>query len=324
MPEVKLDIPSNSRFASSLNEIDMAMREALIYQMRIADPRTKSRSPKDVATEEENNWLWDKSRVFHVDDLTTEEVFDTYLLRKNINDEKNTDVSYPLLAFHQDDIETVFWGKGQRFAQWDVNIEPSENTWEVGEEVAIIKPGKYRGYRAYIDSVNEVSKTLYFSLQLNGNVIKEQNSFGKMEPVYFTKNDLKPISEKKGSQFRAKAITCKYSCIILADNRDELQYIRDHYMLRVADFKGIWWRYNSPTIQGEENQIFTVFDIPNIERYPSSTDKLKGHGYIYGAAFRVDTWATLTDTPIPQDIIETIRMNLHVERDGRVNRIVVS
>lgn len=324
MPEIKLDIPSNSRFSSSLNEIDLCMREVLIHQMRLADPRTKSRSPKDVATEETNDWLWDKSRVFHVDELSTEEVFDTYLLRKNINGETNTDVSYPLLAYHQDDIDTVFWGKGQRYAQWDVNIEPSENTWEVGEEVAIIKMGKYRGYRAYINEIKDINNTLYFSLKLNDNVITESNNFGKKEPVYFTKNDLKPISEKKGAQFRAKAITCKYSAVILTDNRDELQYIRDHYMLRVADFKGIWWKYNSPTINSEENQIFTVFDIPNIERYPASKDKLKGQGYIYGAGFRIDTWATLTDTPIPQDIIETIRMNLHVERDGRVNRIVVN
>ena len=73
-----------------------------------------------------------------------------------------------------------------------------------------------------------------------------------------------------------------------------------------------------------ENQIFTVFDIPNIGKYPTSQDKLKGIGYIYGITFNTHIWGCLTDEPLPQGWIDTIRMNIEVEREGRVNRIVIN
>ena len=41
MPDITLNIPSNSKFHSSLNEIDLAMGAVLLNQMRIADPRNK-------------------------------------------------------------------------------------------------------------------------------------------------------------------------------------------------------------------------------------------------------------------------------------------
>ena len=85
MPDITLNIPSNSKFHSSLNEIDLAMGAVLLNQMRIADPRNKLGLQDVLATEEKNDWLWDYSRVFQVDELTTEEIFNTYLLRKNIN-----------------------------------------------------------------------------------------------------------------------------------------------------------------------------------------------------------------------------------------------
>ena len=83
MPDITLDIPSNTKFHSSLNEIDIAMKSILIEQMRVADPRDKSKLQKNLADPEKNNWLWDKTRVFQVDEMTTEEIFDVYLLRKN-------------------------------------------------------------------------------------------------------------------------------------------------------------------------------------------------------------------------------------------------
>ena len=103
MPIIDLKIPSNSRFHSSLNEIDLAMKQIFLHVMRIADPRDKS-GIQDNITEEENNYLWDDSRVFQVDELDTEEIFNTYLLRKKINNTKGVDISYPLLAYLQNDI----------------------------------------------------------------------------------------------------------------------------------------------------------------------------------------------------------------------------
>ena len=71
MPDIILDIPSNTKFNSSLNEIDIAFKSILIEQMRIADPRDKSKEQKSLGTAEKNNWLWDKTRVFQVDEMTT-------------------------------------------------------------------------------------------------------------------------------------------------------------------------------------------------------------------------------------------------------------
>ena len=55
-----------------------------------------------------------------------------------------------------------------------------------------------------------------------------------------------------------------------------------------------------------------------------SKEKIHGKGFIYGVTFIVDIWTMLADKPLPQGIIEQIRMNLHVEGDGRVNRIVIT
>lgn len=326
MPDITLDIPSNSRFHSSLNEIDIAMKSILINQMRVADPRDKSREQNNLADSEKDNWLWDKTRVFQVDELTTEEIFDTYLLRKNINDEKNTDVSYPLLGYMQQDIDTVFWGTGNRDKQWFFEIPHDDSDWEVGDHVVIATMGnKYRGLSGEIDKIKEENNQILCSITINGRPITKEpfDYINDNTRVWFPLSDLRIAGEKTAKVFKGKAITCKYTAVILCDNKDELQYIRDKLMLRVWDAK-IWWKYKSPTIDNNENQIFTVFDIPNIERYPVSKDKLKGEGFIYGTAFNINVWAALTDEPLPNKLIENIRMHIKVENDGRENRIIIN
>lgn len=325
MPDITLDIPNNSRFHSSLNEIDLCMREVLIHQMRVADPRNLSRKQNEFGSDEKNDWLWDKTRVFQVDDLTTEEIFDTYLLRKNINGEKNTDVSYPLLGFIQNDIDSVYWGTGNRMKQWEFETPYKPDDFEVGDKVVIATMDKYRGLSGEVAEIKNADSQVYCTVSVNGKVLTKQpfDYVNNKTKVWFPTKDLRLAGEKSPKTFKGKAITCTYTAVILADNRDELQYIRDKLMLRVWDAK-IWWKYKSPTIDNYENQIFTVFDIPNIERYPSSTDKLKGQGWIYGTAFNVNVWAAITDEPIPESLIETIRMNITVENDGRTNRIIIN
>ena len=324
MPDIVLDIPSNSRFHSSLNEIDIAMKSILLHQIRIADPRNKSREQNNIA-KEENEFLWDKSRVFFVDDLTTEEIFDTYLLRKNVNNQKDVDISYPILAYTQEDIESVFWGTGNRDAQWEFEIPYSPKDLKIGQEIIIKTFDKYRGMSGTIADIKQENDIFLFSVSKNGRIL----STDPFEPanskttIWFTEDQIKPINDGNTSIFKGKAITGKYSAVILADNRDEIQYIRDKLMLRVWDAK-IWWKYASPTILNNENQIFTVFDIPNIEKYPKSAEKLKDHGYIYGTAFNINIWACITDEPLPTALIETIRMNLTVKNDGRTNRIIIN
>ena len=56
MPEITLHIPSNSKFHSSLNEVDLAMREILLNQMRIADPRNKLGIHDIEADPAKNDW----------------------------------------------------------------------------------------------------------------------------------------------------------------------------------------------------------------------------------------------------------------------------
>lgn len=323
MPEITLNIPSNSRFHSSLNEIDLAMNAILLKMMRLADPRSILGIQDVNADETKDDWLWDYSRVFQVDELSTEEIFNTYLLRKNINNKKGTDVLFPLCAFKQEDVETVFWGTGNRFRQWNFEIPSPPESWEKGDTVFITAPLKYRALQGEIYDTKAENGTLYCSIIINGRVITEPGQYKKPEVVWFPVEDLRPTGNKIPHTYKAKAITGTYSVVILCDNKDELQYIRDKYFLRVTD-ANIWFTYASPTLNGSENQIYTVFDRANIERYPSSADKLKGQGYIYGSSFVVHYWGCLADTPLPQSLIEMIRMNIHVEKDGPTNRIVIN
>lgn len=322
MPDIKLELPKNSKFHSSLNEIDMVMGKILLEQMRIADPRSKLRKQDISANPTKNDWLWDESRTFQVDELTTEEIFDTYLLRMKINNKKGVDVSYPLLAYLQNDIETVFWGTGNRYKQNYFDIPAEPESWEVGDSVVILEPFKYRGTKAIIQEVRTVGSSLKCVLSLN-DVIITQKIKNKKEPILFDVSSLRQTGDKTPERYKAKAITGTYTAVILVDNRDEAQYIRDKFILRCSDAR-IWFSFNSPTINNAKNQIFTVFNIPNLQRYPASKDKLKGEGFIYGVAFDINYWACLTDTPLPQSLIETIRMNIHVEGDGRTNRIVIN
>lgn len=318
MALIKLDIPKNSRFKSSINEHNIAMKSILLNQMRLADPRSKL-GKQDISAENEDEYLWDKTRIFEVDDLTTEDIFDTYLLRKEINGLKGTDITYPLLAYKEEDVETVFWGTGNRAHQHYLETDDVLKVWEVGDSVAIVYPEKYRGFKGYINSIEQEG----YTVRMGADIIYDTIGT-KLIPHIFKKEDLRMLEESKlQSTFKAKGIVTKYNCVVLTDNRDELQYIRDHYMLRIADHH-IWWEYESPVLNNSLNNIFTVFGIPNIERYPTSSDKSKGKGYIYGSAFTVNTWAVLTDTPIPTSIIESIRLSITVEPDGRDNRIIIN
>ena len=323
MPDIVLHEPANSRFHSSLGEIDLAAREILLNQMRIADPRDITGEPTNFVEETHREYLWDYSRVFQVDNLDTDDIFDTYLLRKQVNNQTNTDVSYPLLAFKQEDIETVFWVTVNRVHQHYIELPAENSDWEVNDEVVITEMGKYRGLHAFIFEIKNDVDQIYCKLTINGQILQEDLIGGKHQDKWFNTVDLRLVGEKLKKIYKAKAITGKYTAVVLCDNRDEIQYIRDHFILRCADGQ-IWHRYASPTLGGAENQIFTVFGIPNIERYPAAKDKLKGRGYIYGSAFKIDYWAALTDTPLPQGIIEAIRLNLHVEKDGLINRIVIN
>ena len=312
MPTVILDIPNNSKFDSSLNEIDLAMKQILLKEMRLADPR--DRLGKINSQGKNDNWYWTDDSVFQVDELTIENIFDTWLLR---NSKKLVDVQYPLLAFKQEDINTVFWGTGNRYNQWELTIPTAYDTYQVGDEVIIKFPFKYRGYHAEIAEIFPTKNNC--TLLLNGTLIKDLNK----KPVYFNLENLVQTGTKQSSVYKAKPITGTYHAVILVSNRDEAQYIRDKFILRCSD-ANIWFKYSSPTLNGAENQIFTVFEIPNLEMYPTNTDKLKGKGYIYGVGFVINIWAALTDTPLPSSVIEAIRLNLQVDREDHINRIVIN
>lgn len=325
MPDINLNIPSNSRFHSTMNEIDLAMKQILLSVIRTADPRDFTREQNNIAKKEED-YLWDESRVFQVDDLDTVEIFNTYLLRKKINKDKGVDISYPLLGFVQKDIDTVFWGTGNRYHQWYFDIPANPTEIEEGDNVIIAERGKYFGIKGQIGKLTkEINNSLAYSITVNGKPISEKNQFTHKEEIkYFLVEDLRFTDpDRIPYRYKAKAITGKYMAVVLCDTKDEAQYLRDKFILRCADAK-IWWKYKSPTINNSENQLFTVFGIPNLDRYPSSEDKLKGQGYIYGIAFEIEYWGCLTDEPLPSGYIEAIRMNVHVENVNGVNRIVIS
>lgn len=323
MPTINLNIPQNSKFHSSLNEIDLAMREIYLKMMRIADPRSLIGKQDTLATPEKDDYLWNKTRVFQVDAMDTEEIFNTFLLRQKINHQNNINISYPILAFKENSIEDVFWGTGNRYHQWHLDILPSANEYTAGTEVVIKFPMRYRGKHGLIKKVTSNENRLTFVLSsLDGKIIPKDISHPNI-PYLFSEDEITFIDNNAPQTYKAKPITATYETVILCDNRDEIQYLRDQFILKCTD-ANIWFKYKSPTLNGNENQIFTVFDIPNIESYPAASDKLKGKGYIYGTAFKTHVWACLTDKPIPNNTIESIRMKIKVENVDKTHRIVIS
>lgn len=321
MPTINLNIPTNSRFHSSLNEVDLAVREALIHCMRKADPRDKSGKQDNIA-KNENEFLWDHSRVFLTDDLNTKEIMDTFLLRKKINNEENTDFSFPVLAFKEQSIETVFWGTGNRYAQNYIEIPSETKDFEIGDEVIIKRHGPYFSQTATIQNITTSLTEQLYNLSINGKIIQERLPNLKYKNIDFHQQDLKLAGPKIAKVYKAKGIKSTYECAILTDNKDELQYIRDRYLLKIAD-SNIWFIYYSPTINSN-NQIYTVFEIPNIDKYPSNEDRLNGEGWIYGSAFKINVWAALTDEPIDANYIEQIRLTIEDEAKSFYNRHIIS
>ena len=317
MPDITLNIPNNSRFSSSLNEIDLAIREIFLTEMRIADPRDKTHKQINI-TDQDASFLWERDRVFQVDEMTTEDIFDTWLLRNSQNN-KNIDVTYPLLAYKQNDIKDVFWGTGNRYKQWEITVPRPDCDIEIGD-IVVIKDRSSKvlfGTRAIVEDIVENGYILAY--ENTGKIIKDL----KNKPIIFTKEVIGQMGNKLPITFKAKAMTGSYSAVVLVDNRDEAQYLRDHLILRCND-ANIWFKYKSPTIEGVENQLYTIFKVPTLERYPSNTERRKGKGYIYGVGWDVDIWAALTDTPMPTEIIEMIRMNLKMKNEERYQKIIIT
>jgi hypothetical protein len=316
MPDITLHLPSNSRFSSSMNEIDAAMKEVFLTEMRLADPRDKSHA--QISQGSGLNWLWEPDRVFQVDEMTTEDIFETWLLRHSqVN--QNIDVTYPLLAYKQNDIKSVFWGTGNRYRQHKILVTPENSMPEVGDEVVIVDRSDYRLFGVKGKIAEILSEGYILSYLTSDERIKD--STGK--PKVFQFEELRQLGKKAPIEYKAKGITGTYSAVVLVDNRDEAQYIRDHFILRCND-ANIWFTYKSAVINDTENQIYTVFEIPTLERYPSATDRLKGQGYIYGVGFEVNIWAALTDTPLPAEMIEMIRLSIKEEAEDRFRRYIIT
>lgn len=292
------------------------MKEIFLTEARLADPRDKSH--KQMSQGSDLNWLWNSERVFQVDEMTTEDIFNTWLLRNSKNN-KSVDVTYPLLAYKQNDIKEVFWKTGNRYHQHYITTTPGNTIPEVGDEVVIIDRSDRRLFGTK-GKIAEVIGSQYYLTHLTNNE-KISDITGK--PKSFSLEDLRLLGDKAPVEYKAKGITGTYSAVILVDNRDEAQYIRDRIILRCND-ANIWFTYDSPVIQNIENQIYTVFEIPTLERYPSATDRLKGQGYIYGVGWEVNIWAALTDVPLPSGIIEMIRLSIKEEAEERFRRYIIT
>lgn len=288
----------NNSIESSLNEIDIAMGDILLKEMRIADTRTILKNSTTP--------LWDKDRIVQVDDLTTEDIFNGYLIS---NDKKNIDITYPILGYKANNIDEVFYGTGNRIGQWKFEV-PSKTNFEVNERVQIIR-GNYRSYYGIIKQV--------FDNNLYQVFVSDLKIF-----ITCSSSDLRsPTLEGSGKTFKAKQIITSYDVAILSQMRKESRYLMDKFILRCADGQ-IWHPYTSNLINGQEFHIFTVFEIPNINKYPNDDQKIKGIGYVYGIAFKVNVWAYLFDEPTPEGFIEQIEMNLKINNESKFNKITIN
>lgn len=280
---------------SSLNEIDIEMSNIMRKLMRHADPRCVEKNP--------NKPLWTDDRVILVDELETQEIFNAYLIS---NDKKKIDITYPICAIHPNDIDEVFYGTGNRIGQWEFLVDQKNDEFKEGKTAFIIR-GKNKGIKGIIESIIDDK----IELNVNGTLIIEDMLNCRVN------------SSKDTFTFKAKQIQTTYEIAILVDNKKEARYLQDKFILRCADGH-IWHPFKSELLNGTESYIFTVFGIPNLNRYPSSDDKLTGSGYIYGISFNVDVWAILADEPLPTSIIEQIRLNIHVADEIRVNKITIN
>ena len=286
------------KIQSSLNEIDVEMGNIFLKEMKIADPRLR--------VENSEIPLWDADQVIMVDELDTEEIFNAWLIK---NSKKNIDIQYPILAYQANNIDEVFYGTGNRVSQWEFATSPKPYQWAVGDAVWIIS-GEYRGMSGLISEIKEGGAII--SVKINENLTKD-----------FPITDLRNTGDKAPGVFKAKQIITTYTASILVEQKQEARYLMNNFILRCADGQ-IWHPFKSKILDGEELHIFTVFDIPNINKVPTSEQKLTGSGYIYAVNFDAHVWAYLTDIPAPQGFIEQIRENIHVDSEARVNRIVIN
>jgi hypothetical protein len=285
------------KIQSSLNEIDVEMGNIFLKEMKIADPRLR--------VENSEIPLWDADQVIMVDELDTEEIFNAWLIK---NSKKNIDIQYPILAYQANNIDEVFYGTGNRASQWYFEENANARQWAIGDTVWVIS-GFYRGMSGTIKGFKENNAIVTVDLE---STVQD-----------FPITDLRNTGDKAPGIFKAKQIITTYTSSILVEQKQEARYLMNNFILRCADGQ-IWHPFKSKILNGAELHIFTVFDIPNIDKVPTSDQKLTGSGYIYSVNFITHVWAYLTDTPAPQGFIEQIRENIRVDSEDRVNRIVIN
>lgn len=285
-------------FQSSLNEIDVAFGDIMLKMMQKADPR--------LLTPGGTTPLWTADNILMVDELDTEEIFNAWLIK---NQQGQIDVKYPILAYAFEDISEVFYGTGNRIGQWEFETSNKDKDWAVGDDVVITR-GMYRGETGTVTGFNLTSQLA--TIEFSNNTTAE---------IAF--DNIRMIGDKAPKIFKAKQFITSYLTTILVEFKSEARMLQNNFILRCADGE-IWHEFESDILDGEKLHVFTVFDIPNISKVPKSNEKLKDGGYIYALSFKTNLWGYMTDTPLPISYIEQMRMNVHVDNEPRVNRIVIS
>lgn len=283
---------------SSLNEMDLAVGEVLLKVMRKADNRP--------LTEGSETLLWSPSRVLQVDDLSTEEMFEAYQQANPVKTDVN--ITYPILGYKANTIDEVFYGTGNRVRQWNFENPLQGKEIEKGEEILITK-GEHRGDEAY------------YQYDIDGKKCVVLLGSSEIEIAYtdFIRSEAASVNT-----FKAKQIQTTYDVGILVEFRKEARYLMDKFILRCADGE-IWHKYTSKVAGDVEFHIFTVFGIPNVDRYPTSDDKLKGAGYIYGITFQIQVWGWLADGPLPQNFINQVKLNIdYAGFNTKPNKITIT
>lgn len=283
---------------STLNEIDVEVGNILLKMMRKADTRT--------LTEESPTPLWDDSRILQVDELSTEEIFNSYL-QANPN-KKDVNVTYPLLGYKANDIDEVFYGTGNRVRQWEFRNPMQGVEFQTGEAL-LITTGELRG------------EVAYFIENIDGKTCKAEYNNSEIVLAY---TDFIREEATTANTFKAKQIQTTYDVGILTEFRKEARYLADKFILRCAD-GNIWHKFISKVAGDVEFHIFTVFGIPNVDRYPTSEQKLKGSGYIYGITFQIQVWTWLADGPLPQGFINQVKLNIdYAGRNTKPTKISIT
>lgn len=107
-----------------------------------------------------------------------------------------------------------------------------------------------------------------------------------------------------------KSFQTKYGVSIWDDNFKAIRYYQDKISLRGIQnsFHHTW---KSKLLNGFETHLTYLIGMPVINTIPTTSEKLRGSGFIYGLGFSIDVWGVLADNPRNDPLVLQLITDFH-------------